>query len=112
MLLKYKKADGTEVKYRLKSVRHSLPITLGRDKEANIPLDDPQASRIHTAIRYWDGIFVVRDMDSSNGTLLNGEKIDVAKLNPGDIIKIGNTEIEAVGEAKSSEVTTLIRPHE
>ncbi len=110
MLLTYKKADGTEAKVRLKTMAHSAPVTIGRDKTAHIALDDPQASRIHTAIRYWDDIFIVRDMGSSNGTLLNGRKIDVAKLTPGDVIKVGDTEIAVVPEATPSDVTLVNRP--
>ncbi len=112
MLLTYKKPDGTEAKVRLKTISHSSPVTIGRDKNAHIALDDPQSSRINTAIRYWDDIFIVRDMESSNGTLLNGEKIEVAKLNPGDVIKVGNTEINVVGEMTRSDVTAVIKQHD
>ncbi len=112
MLLQYKKPDGTEAKVRLKTISHSPPVTIGRDKNAHIVLDDPQSSRINTAIRYWDDIFIVRDMESSNGTFLNGEKIDVAKLSPGDIIRIGGTEIAVVAELNRSDVTAVIKQHD
>lgn len=112
MLLAYKKTDGSEAKVRLKTLTHSAPVTMGRDKHAGIVLDDPQASRIHAAIRYWDDIFIIRDMGSINGTLLNGEKIDVAKLSPGDIIVIGNTEITVTSESSRSDVTAVIKQHD
>ena len=109
MLLTYKQSDGSETRIRLKTISHAAPITLGRDKAASIVLDDPECSRIHTAIRYWDDIFVVRDLGSSNGTYVNGEKIDVAKLNPGDLIKIGNTELLASTEQSRSDVTARLQ---
>ena len=99
MLLTYKKADQTEAKIRLKPLSHLPPITMGRDKAASVVIDDTECSRIHCAIRYWDDCFVIRDMNSRNGTLINGKRIDVAKLSPGDVIKIGNTELAASAEA-------------
>ena len=109
MLLVYTKKSGTTARIRLKTISRATPITIGRDKSADITLDDPECSRIHTAIRYWDDIFVVRDMGSSNGTLVNGKKIDVAQLNPGDIIKIGDTELTATAEQAGSDVTTRLQ---
>lgn len=109
MLLVYKKADGTEARVRLKTISHATPITIGRGQEADIAIDDPKASRVNSSIRYWDDIFIVRDMSSSNGTLLNGEKIEVAKLNPGDVIKIGSTEIQVQSESTRSDVTSVIK---
>ena len=108
MLLTYKKADNTESKIRLKPLSHLPPITMGRDKAASIVLDDTECSRVHCAIRYWDDCFVIRDMNSSNGTFLNGKKIDVAKLSPGDIVKIGNTELTASAEAHA-DATVMVK---
>lgn len=109
MLLTYKRADGTEARVRLKTISHAAPVTIGRDKAASIVLDDPECSRIHTAIRYWDDIFVIRDMGSSNGTFVNGKKVEVTKLDPGDTIKIGNTELTASAEMDRSDVTARLQ---
>jgi pSer/pThr/pTyr-binding forkhead associated (FHA) protein len=111
MLLVYKKADGTEARVRLKTISRAAPITIGRDQSADIAIEDPQASRVNCAIRYWDDIFVIRDMASSNGTYLNGQKIEVTKLNPGDVIKIGGTEIRVQSDATRSDVTAVIKEH-
>ncbi len=109
MLLSYKKADQTEARIRLKPMSHLPPITLGRDKAASVVIDDTECSRVHCAIRYWDDCFVIRDMNSSNGTLVNGKKIDVAKLSPGDIVRIGNTELTAAAE-DHADSTVVTRP--
>ena len=107
MKLIYEKPDGTSVNVRLMPRNHAQAVTIGRGKDATVMLDDPKASRIHTAIRYWDDIFIVRDMGSSNGTILNGEKIEVARLNPGDVIKIGDTTINSASEPNRSDVTVV-----
>lgn len=108
MILSYKDESGAPKLIRLKAISHAKPITIGRGEEADITINDPVCSRVHAAIRYWDDIFVVRDMGSKNGTLLNGKKIDVAKLNPGDTLTIGNTDLSAAAEEGSSKDVTLI----
>lgn len=108
MLLCYKKKDGSIVKIRVKQGTGAPPVTIGRDREASIQIDDPKCSRIHAAIRYWDDVFVVRDMGSHNGTQLNGAKIEIAYLKPGDVITIGDTEIYASGEGTQSDVTISV----
>ncbi len=105
MLLTGQKQDGSVLTVRLKTMAVAKPATIGRGDEADITIDDPRSSRIHAAIRYWDDIFVIRDMNSSNGTFMNGAQIDVAKLNPGDVIKIGDTELTASAEASGKDVT-------
>jgi len=109
MLLSYTKADGHAVKMRLKAVPHSPTVTLGRGKEATITIEDGHCSRIHCAIMFWDDIFVIRDKGSSNGTLVNGAKIEVSKLKSGDVIKIGDTEITATSEASTSDLEATMR---
>ena len=106
MILSYKKQDGTPTIVRLKAVSIAKPVTIGRE-EADIRIEDPKCSRIHAAIRYWDNIFIIRDMNSRNGVLLNGKKIDVAKLNPGDTIKVGDTEISVMAEEGSRSDVTI-----
>jgi pSer/pThr/pTyr-binding forkhead associated (FHA) protein len=108
MILSYKDEKGAPKQVRLKTLMPSKPITIGRGEEADIVLNDPMSSRIHAAIRYWDDIFVVRDMGSSNGTLLNGKKIEVAKLVPGDVLKVGNTEFKATAEEASAKDVTIM----
>lgn len=105
MLLSYTKADGSPAKIRLKVIPHSPAVTIGRGKEAKVVIEDNRCSRIHSSVLFWDDIFVIRDMGSSNGTFLNGNKIEVAKLSSGDVIKIGDTEISVTSEEGSIEAT-------
>ena len=107
MMMSYKSKDGTAKKVRLKTISHVKPITIGRSKDADVTLDDTNSSRIHAAIRYWDDIFIIRDMGSSNGTLLNGKKIEVSKLSPGDVVKVGATEFSFAQEKDSASDVTM-----
>lgn len=68
------------------------PALIGRDPTADVPLpDDGTASRRHAMITRSGGEVTVRDQGSSNGTLVNGQKVQEQKLSPGDEIQIGST---------------------
>lgn len=68
-------------------------VSLGRAPEADIRLDDRYASGIHARVFSRGGDHFVEDMNSTNGTLLNGEPLHgEADLRPGDAIRIGDTE--------------------
>jgi len=69
------------------------PIAIGRSRDAFIPLLDDKVSRSHCGIRLSDdGQFYVKDLNSRNGTYLNGERIeDSAPLKIGDKIRVGST---------------------
>lgn len=66
------------------------PVTIGRSPEADVVILDEKVSRIHCGIRYWDGDFYIKDLKSKNGTYVNDRRIDVAKLQPGDRIRVGS----------------------
>lgn len=60
---------------------------------ADIPLDDPAVSGAHFQIEAFGKEFFLRDLDSSNGTFLNGSKIRYSQLLPGDQITAGKTSL-------------------
>ncbi len=66
-------------------------IKLGRDESADIPLDDPAASRNHAVILKKNDQIHLIDQSSTNGTYLNLTKVDTAVLKNGDRILIGTT---------------------
>jgi len=80
----------------------SAITVLGRDNTADIILDDPGISRRHTEIRVTsDGPHVVasiRDLGSTNGTFVNGERITSQHLIDGDRINVGRTALIFHGE--------------
>ena len=68
-------------------------IKMGRSTDNDIQIADGQASRHHAEIRYDNGRHHIIDLNSTNGTLVNDNRITSAQaLSHGDIITIGNTE--------------------
>ena len=71
-----------------------LPVVIGRNPEADIRLDDRWVSRVHCEISEINGTLLVRDLDSSNGTLVNGQYVKEAHLLPGDRLTVGLSSFE------------------
>jgi len=67
------------------------PVVIGRMPDCQIPLADPEASRRHAEVIRTPEAFAVRDLGSTNGTLVNGMRITEHKLSDGDEIKVGTT---------------------
>jgi hypothetical protein len=63
--------------------------TLGRHLENDIVVESNRASRRHAQIRWRHGRFVIHDLGSKIGTLINGLPVRESVLSPGDVIKIG-----------------------
>ncbi len=71
-------------------------LEIGREADG-LKLDDEEASRRHTKLRTVEGGLEAEDLGSLNGTWVNGARIEgVAKLAPGDVLKIGQTSFEIV----------------
>ncbi len=66
--------------------------TIGSVAGATVVLADPAVSRKHAAIRKVDGGFELADLGSTNGVYVNGHKVPKKTLEPGDIVRVGNTE--------------------
>jgi hypothetical protein len=65
------------------------PFVIGRSRECDLVLDDPNVSRRHAELRREDGGWAVRDLGSTNGIKLNGQRSRGGRLNPGDEITLG-----------------------
>lgn len=95
-----KKAAGLEIiepgnSYNLKRggvIPLQGQITIGRKEDNTFMLDDPYVSGRHARIYAKSGDYIIEDLGSTNGTLVNNDEIQGKKyLETGDIIKIGNT---------------------
>ena len=64
---------------------------LGRDWECKIVLNDPQCSRMHACVTRGEDGWWIRDNGSSNGTFVNGQTINEARLVDGSEVRIGNS---------------------
>ena len=67
------------------------PITIGRLPESTVVVSDPNASRRHAEVRRSGGDVVVVDLDSTNGTRVNGAPVHERVLEDGDEIVVGTT---------------------
>jgi pSer/pThr/pTyr-binding forkhead associated (FHA) protein len=73
----------------------------GREK-GDIVVDDHEVSSTHCQIQNINGVYHIFDMNSTNGTFVNNERIVKAKLNPADIITIGQTSFRFQMEDESN----------
>jgi pSer/pThr/pTyr-binding forkhead associated (FHA) protein len=67
----------------------STPVTIGREDDNVIQLNDERVSRFHAKIQEDDGRLILTDLDSTNGTRVNGNPIQMRVLQPGDHVSIG-----------------------
>jgi hypothetical protein len=70
-------------------------ITLGRSRQCDVMLDDPNVSRTHAEVRPRGGSWVLTDLGSTNGSRLNGSRLKGSEvLKPGDEIELGTSRIK------------------
>ena len=74
--------------------------TIGRATGADFILEAPLVSRVHCRVTAQsNGDLEVRDLESTNGTFVNGERVETAPLQEGDRLKVGRVELIVVREA-------------
>ncbi len=74
--------------------RARTPFELGRTRDAEIVVADPEVSRRHARFDSHNGVVYVDDLASSNGTFLNGRRVTEAiEVRVGDAIDVGNTRL-------------------
>jgi hypothetical protein len=68
-------------------------VLLGRSRECDIQIEDPNVSRRHAELRQEGSTYWIIDLDSTNGVEVNGRRVKRAKLAPGDSFTVGSTEV-------------------
>ena len=68
-------------------------MVIGRSKECDIQIDDPNMSRRHAEVRQEGTAYWIVDLESTNGIEVNGRRLKRAKLDDGDTVTLGSTEI-------------------
>jgi FhaA, N-terminal domain/FHA domain len=68
-------------------------VVLGRSREADIQVEDPNVSRRHAELRQEGAAYWIVDLDSTNGVEVNGRRVKRAKLEPGDTFTVGSTDV-------------------
>ena len=80
---------------------YSQRTFIGRTRENHVPIKDVSTSRRHARIERRDGDFILEDLDSTNGTMLNKKTITREMLHHGDKIQVGETVLQFIVEEKS-----------
>jgi uncharacterized RDD family membrane protein YckC len=69
-------------------------ISIGRDPSNDLVLSDSMVSRRHAILEHRDNQYILRDNNSSNGTMVNGDRVDNEKpLRDGDLVAIGSSRL-------------------
>lgn len=76
-------------------------MRVGRNPQSDIFLVDPSVSRNHALLDVHEGRLLVRDEGSSNGTFVNGERVQARTLQPGDVVAFGKTEMRVESGEKA-----------
>ena len=67
------------------------PLTIGREEGNSVQLNDERISRFHLKIQDYQEKIVLTDLESTNGTKVNGENVQLWILRPGDVVAIGRS---------------------
>ena len=82
------------------SILIDKPILLfGRHEECDVQLNSKKVSRRHCCLAQVSDYLVIRDLGSTNGVRINGERVVEGKLVPGDELQIGNFKYQVCGDA-------------
>lgn len=77
----------------------TTPFVIGRSDASDLVLDNQLVSRAHAVFEMVGAAMTIRDLDSHNGTYVNGERRQSVALNNGDEIKIGSYQIRFLGNS-------------
>ena len=80
---------------------HRPRVEIGRASSCDLVFDHPTVSRTHAAIVFRSGRFVVEDLDSTNGVVVDGQRIAARDLAHGTRITLGMVELQVVVEVRA-----------
>ncbi|HJZ90025.1 MAG TPA: FHA domain-containing protein [Gemmataceae bacterium] len=88
-----------------------IPVTIGREEGNLLRLNDERVSRFHAKVQQEDGDVILTDLESTNGTRVNGSPVQIRRLRAGDQISIGRSmllfgTLEEIAARKSAERPT------
>lgn len=73
-------------------------VVIGRDPGCDVVLNDPKCSRRHAVLEEGPEGILVRDPGSANGISVNGRRVERARLQPGDALRVGDTVLTLLAE--------------
>ena len=81
------------------SILLDKPILLfGRHEECDVQLNSKKVSRRHCVLAQVNDYLIVRDLGSTNGVRINGDRVAEGKLRPGDELQVGNFKYQVCGD--------------
>lgn len=99
--IKRTRREGSKILFVKSEAQQGLEVdvsdvtVLGRSDESDVVLDDPYASDFHMRLVSQDNEMVLHDLGSTNGTYVNGRRVNVpTSLRRGDTIQVGKTVME------------------
>src|SRR6202022_1835449 len=69
----------------------STPVTIGREEGNILRLNDERVSRYHAKVQYDNGEIILTDLESTNGTRVNGNVVQIRRLRLGDGVNGGRS---------------------
>jgi len=78
-------------------------ISVGRSRDNDIVIENLSVSRNHARIRNQDGKYILTDLNSANGTLVNGMRVTKTEIQDEDVITIGKHTLEFLTKALTEE---------
>lgn len=69
----------------------ATPVTIGREEGNVVRLNDERISRYHAKVQFDNGEIIITDLESTNGTRVNGTVVQIRRLRPGDRVGVGRS---------------------
>src|SRR5713226_1574718 len=69
----------------------TTPVTIGREEGNLLRLNDERVSRFHAKVQFDNGEIILTDLESTNGTRVNNNVVQIRRLRPGDRIGVGRS---------------------
>src|ERR1051326_8654017 len=70
-----------------------IPVTIGREEGNILRLNDERVSRFHAKVQMDDEDFILTDLESTNGTRVNGAVVQIRRLRVGDRVGVGRSQL-------------------
>jgi hypothetical protein len=90
------------------------PVTIGREEGNTVRLNDERVSRFHAKVQADNGEVILTDLESTNGTRVNGNVVQIRRLRPGDRIGVGRSLLLFGSEVEIAEriatISSLLAP--
>jgi pSer/pThr/pTyr-binding forkhead associated (FHA) protein len=110
-------ASGVKLIFKEKLIREyrinwGMSLSIGRSATNDIVIRDPTVSRKHAVVEYAEGRYLLTDLGSRNGTLVNKTSVTTHRLNQGDVLKIGKHHLIFTYDADELELLNAAEPAE